>query len=98
MTTKEDVAEIRKLIKKKCPTISVRMDRGTAYGWVDISAKGGRTFSQAETKCLSDLGLVASPRVKTNWVVIAPEDRSKWIKKLKSRGKPWAKRAEHGYN
>ena len=71
-----DIKLIRKIIKKKCPTISVTMGKGTSYGWVDISSKDrGERFTANEMKCLKALG--RNPG--SNWDLIAPEDRDKFI-------------------
>jgi len=69
---------IRRIIKKKCPTVSVRMGTGTAWGWADIHSRDrGASFTNKEIGCLRDLGL--SPG--GNWAVIAPDDQKKFIER-----------------
>ena len=71
-----DIKLIRRIIKKKCPTISVRMGKGTAYGWIDITSKDiGASFTPKERTCLKALGRTPGG----NFDVISPEDRSKFI-------------------
>ena len=71
-----DIKLIRRIIKKKCPTVSVRMGQGTAYGWVDITSKDiGARFTDKEMKCLKGLG--RNPG--SNFDLISPEDRDKFI-------------------
>ena len=72
----DQIKLIRRIIKKKCPTISVRMGKGTSWGWVDISSKDiGARFTDKEIKCLK--GLNMNPG--SNWDLISPEDRGKFI-------------------
>jgi hypothetical protein len=75
----EQIALIRKLIKEKCPTVSVRCGKGTAWGWVDIwgSADEFKTFSETERKALSDLGLNCGGNCSN----ISPQDRKYYINK-----------------
>jgi len=44
------IAGIRKVIKQHLPNVSVKMARGTAWGWVDILAgkNGERSFTGEE--------------------------------------------------
>lgn len=76
-----EVRLIRRIIKNKCPSISVRHAKGTAYGWVDISAgKGkwrGRSFTSKEKRCLRNLGLIPGG----NFDAISPEERGKFIER-----------------
>lgn len=46
-TVKETAAEMRKALKSTFPGVrlSVRMDRGTAHGWIDVSYTDGPTGS-----------------------------------------------------
>ena len=71
-----DIKLIRRIIKKKCPTLSVTMGKGTAYGWVDITSKDrGAVFTKKESQCLKSLG--RNPG--SNFDVISPEDTGKFI-------------------
>jgi len=76
---KEQIALIRKLIKEKCPTVSVRCGKGTAWGWVDIwgSADEFNSFSEAERKALTNLGLNCGGNCSN----ISPQDRKYYINK-----------------
>ena len=53
MGAKENVKKIRKIIKARCPTVSVRMGRGSVYGWTEITSKDiGALFTPSERACL----------------------------------------------
>lgn len=70
---------IRRALKKKCRTLSVRNGRGTAWGWVDITGSDpGGCFTAAERAVLTELGM--SPG--GNFANIAPDARGYWLKKL----------------
>ncbi len=72
---KEDIKIIRKALKKRCPTLSVRNGRGTAWGWVEISGSGEYgNFTEVERKVLCDVGLTPGG----NFAVISPESREYW--------------------
>lgn len=75
----EEIAVIRRALKKTCPTLSVRNGRGTAWGWVEISGSGdcGR-FTPEENKALRSVGLNPGG----NFAVISPDDRRRWARKL----------------
>jgi len=50
---------VRRIIKKKCPTVSVRMGAGTSWGHVDVMSKDiGASFTKKEINCLKGLGLI----------------------------------------
>ena len=54
MSLKENVKKIRKIIKAKCPTVSVRMGKGSVYGWTEIMNKDrGAPFTKSEKACLT---------------------------------------------
>lgn len=75
MSVKKEVAQIRKIIKGRCPTVSVRMGKGTAYGWVDIMSKGIR-FTDSENKCLKSFGFTPG----SNEASLMPAERKVFIK------------------
>ena len=77
---RQDIAELRGLLKDFLPRLSVRKGRGTAWGWIDIggSAANGY-FTDEEALGLRTLGL--SPGA--NACVISPEDREYWLGKLR---------------
>ena len=53
MSLKENIKKVRKIIKNKCPTVSVRMGQGTIYGWAQIMNKDrGASFTKSERACL----------------------------------------------
>lgn len=74
---------IRKVLKAKCPKLSVTRARGTAYGWIDISGSGEfGEFTDKEREVLKSLGLQPGG----NFCVISPEERGYWYHKLTQRG------------
>lgn len=86
-TTTDEVAIIRRLIKAKVPTVSVRRGQGTASGWVDIRGSGDwGNFTDGERAGLKALGFQPGG----NFENIAPDARAFWIKKL--GGEPEAER------
>ncbi|GAG98637.1 unnamed protein product, partial [marine sediment metagenome] len=59
MSIKKETAKIRKIIKSRCSTISVKMGKGTARAWVQIDGSKdefGR-FTPTEKRCLNTFGL-----------------------------------------
>ena len=80
---KENIKTLRKWIKKFAPTVSVRMGRGTAWGWVEISGSGyGGAFTDKEKKDLDSMGLSYGG----NFSVISPDEVEYYIAKItKSR-------------
>ena len=81
MGVKEETAEIRKYIKKRVPTVSVKMARGSSYGYVYVDCGAGNRFSKKERDGLKSLGL--SPGGNT--AIISPEERKKLAAKLKKK-------------
>lgn len=77
----EMVAKIRKYIKAKSPTLSVKKGRGTAGAWIDVdgSLEFGR-FTEAEKDAAIELGLVRF-RDFGNHIGISPEERKYLIAK-----------------
>ena len=56
---KSETAKIRKIIKSKCPTVSVKMGTGTARSWIELQGSQdtfGR-FTPTEKKCLRSFGI-----------------------------------------
>ena len=80
---KENIKTLRKWIKKFAPTVSVRMGRGTSWGWVEISGSGqGGSFTDKEKKDLDSMGLSYGG----NFSVISPDEVEYYIAKItKSR-------------
>ena len=79
-TVKEQTAMIRRIIKRVCPTVSIRMGKGTAYGWVDIVGSGlYNRITVTEQKQLKKLGIIV---YKTNCEIISPEERPELLKRL----------------
>ena len=53
MTVKEEVAEIRRIIKARIPQVRVLRGQGTSSGWVDVWAHDlGGSFTDAEYQML----------------------------------------------
>lgn len=79
MSTVDEVAVIRRLLKQQAPTLSIRRGRGTSSGWVDIWGSGyGGGFTAHERQVLDAVGLQPGG----NFAGIAPDARAFWIKKL----------------
>jgi len=58
LSARAKTAKIRKIIKKRCPTISVKMGKGTARTWVQVD--GSREFGKftpTEKRCLKTFGI-----------------------------------------
>ena len=69
---------IRKALKKLCPSLSVRRERGTGYGWIDIRGSGKwGDFTEAEKKALERFGLPHG----ANSAGISPESRKYYVKR-----------------
>ena len=59
MSARSETVKIRKIIKSRCPTVSVRMGKGTARNWIQIDGtkdQFGR-FTPTEKRCLKGFGL-----------------------------------------
>ncbi len=79
ITVKLAAKVIRKALKSKCKTFSVRMDRGTAYGWICIWGSGEfHDFTEEEKRVLDEFGF----RYGGNCCVISPDDVEYWVEKL----------------
>jgi len=59
MSARSKTAKIRKIIKARCPTVSVKMGTGTARTWVQIDGSKDRfgRFTPTEKRCLRAFGL-----------------------------------------
>jgi hypothetical protein len=79
ISTKLAAKVIRKALRTKCKTLSVRMARGTAYGWIDIWGSGEfHDFTEEEKKALDYFGF----RYGGNCCVISPDSVDYWAEKL----------------
>jgi hypothetical protein len=79
MTTIQEIAAIRKAIKATVPTVSVKANRGTSYGWVGIRGSGEwGMFTPQERAGLTALGLNCGG----NYAVISPEVRGAVLRRL----------------
>ncbi len=93
MSARRETAKIRKIIKDRCPTVSVKMGKGTARPWVQIDGskdKFGR-FTHTERKCLKTFSI---PTGLGGGTQIMPGEKSFFIKnkslpKDRSRFKYW---------
>jgi len=76
---KREAAQIRRIIKSKCPTVSVKMGAGTARGWVEIQGTKdtyGR-FTPTEKRCLRSFGIETGLGGGTD---IMPDERAYFIR------------------
>lgn len=93
MSARAETAKIRKIIKKRCPTVSVKMGKGTARMWVHIDGskdKFGR-FTPTEKRCLKTFRI---PTGLGGGTQIMPGERDYFIKnkrlaKDRTRFKHW---------
>jgi len=70
---------IRIALRERCPKgFSVRIARGTAYGWIDIWAKDKWEFSEEEKKAFME---VFDREPTGNCFVISPKNREYYVKK-----------------
>ena len=55
---REAIKRLRKVLKQGCKSLSVRMARGTAWGWIEISGSGQYgSFTDAEAAYLKSIGM-----------------------------------------
>ncbi len=77
MTIKEQVAEIRRIIKAKMPHVRVIRGKGTACGWVDVWAHDlGASFTDEEYKMLKTFKGIS---VGGNCALVSPDQREYFI-------------------
>lgn len=82
ISTKLAAKVIRKALKSRCRTFSVRMARGTAYGWIDIWGSGEfLEFTEEEKQVLDEFGM----NYGGNCTVIGPDSTDFWVKRLCDR-------------
>ncbi len=93
MSARKQAAKIRKILKGRCPTLSVRMDTGTASEWIRINGSknefGG--FTPKEKKCLDTFGIETG---LGGGALLMPDEKEFFIKnervaKDRSRFKHW---------
>lgn len=74
---------IRAIVKRKCPTVSVRRGTGTAFDYIEIQGKTPKTgmFTEAERRCLirNFSPILGSPG--SNFEVIGPDEKKPFIQK-----------------
>ena len=93
MSARRKTAKIRKIIKARCPTVSVKMGKGTARGWVQIDGSQdefGR-FTPIEKNCLKTFRI---PTGLGGGTQIMPDEkdffiRNKRLAKDRTRFKHW---------
>ena len=74
----QQIGIIRNALKKLCPSLSVRKERGTGYGWIVIRGSGKwGDFTEAEKKALERFGLPHG----ANSAGISPESRKYYVKR-----------------
>lgn len=79
MTIRDETAVIRKRIKAECSTLSVRLARGTAYGYVEVRGSGEYGhFTDAEIAVLQRLSIPSG----LNLAVIDRGARRRWAAEL----------------
>ncbi len=89
-TIKQETAKVRKILKARCPTLSVRMGLGTARNFIDILGsldEFGR-FTEDEKNCLKSFGIETGlgGGIVMNW-----QDREQFLQKYE--GEPLASEA-----
>lgn len=83
LDTKEEVALIRSVIKKRMPSLSVTMARGTSWGWIDVGGSAPfHDYTPEERQAMLDLGLDPSAAPD----MISPDDRRKVISRWAGEG------------
>ena len=93
MSTRKETAKIRKIIKSRCPTVSVRMGKGTARSWIQIDGSKDQfgRFTPTEKRCLKGFGLETG---LGGGAQIMPNERSYFLRhrrvaKDRSKFKHW---------
>ncbi len=79
-TIKQETSKVRKILKARCPTISVRMGLGTARNFIDILGsldEFGR-FTEDEKSCLKSFGIETG---LGGGVVMDWRDRARFLEK-----------------
>ncbi len=76
----EAIKVIRSNLKRKCKTLSVRMGRGTAYGWIEIWSSGDM-FNDAERAALVHFGI----KHGGNCAVISTEEQPYVIRRMNAQ-------------
>ena len=77
---RDDIAEIRSLVKGFVPTLSVRNSRGTGWGWIPIRGSlSSGYFSDEEAAGLKALGFNHG----ANFCVIGPDEHGHWLEILR---------------
>jgi hypothetical protein len=77
---RQEIAEIRTLIKDFVPTLSVRNSRGTGWGWIHIRGSlSSGYFTDDEAAGLEALGFNHG----ANFCVIGPDEHGHWLEKLR---------------
>jgi len=80
MDTKTAATMIRKRIKSECKTLSVTMDRGTAYGWLNVRGSGFcGEFTKDELAALKRLNM---NQPGGNFYGLQPSEVTHWGERL----------------
>ena len=82
MTVKTETAKVRNIIKSRCPTVSVKMGKGTARSWVQIDGSKDRfgRFTPTEKRCLKGFGIETGLGGGTQMM---PDEKAFFIKNKK---------------
>ena len=73
---------IRAIVKKKCPTVSVKRGTGTAFQYIEIQGKArGGMFTPKEVQCLKTSFEDVLGHPGSNFEVIGPDEKKPFIQK-----------------
>jgi len=73
---------IRAIIKRKCPTVSVKRGTGTAFSYIEVQGKArGGMFTPAEIQCLKRNFEDVLGHPGSNFEVVGPEEKKPFIAK-----------------
>ena len=70
----DKLSAIRKLMKSHCKDLSMRMSRGTGYGWVSIRGKGREPLSEEQEEFLKSIGLKTGLNFDIAKNLLSPDD------------------------
>ena len=84
MSIKKETAKVRKILKSRCPTLSVRMGPGTARNFIDIMGSKDQfgRFTKEEKRCLDHFKI---PHGLGGGVIMNWQDRQKFLKKFSKK-------------
>ena len=81
MTAKEEIKEIRKIIKSYCPSVSIKAGTGTVWGSIYIEAgkknQNGEFTAKEKKNLFNKLGFTPGPII-----IINDCERKNWLYRL----------------